>query len=122
MKEYLLSTDNFTNPKVVKGIDAAGILLIRLLIMKPGTNPLHPSMGVGLGTIYRYIMEDDLPDLETRITNQITTYLPPEFANVRVNLSIDVDKYLKVSMMVDNTEFIFDTKNADLPVQISESL
>lgn len=122
MKEYLLSTDNFTNPKVVKDTDAAGILLIRILIMVPGTNPLHPAMGVGLGTIYRYIMEDDLPSLETRISDQITTYLPPEFASVKVKLSISNDKCLKVSMAVDNTEFIFNTATMETPVQVSESL
>lgn len=122
MKEYLLSTDNFTNPKVVKDTEAAGILLIRILIMVPGTNPLHPSMGVGLGTVYRYIMEDDLPSLETRISDQITTYLPPEFASVKVKLSVGNDKCLRVSMAVDNTEFIFNTETTENPVQVSESL
>ena len=43
VKEYLLTTDEFRNPKVLEGAKAIGILLVRLLLMEPGTNPLHPD-------------------------------------------------------------------------------
>ena len=49
MKEYLLTTNEFLVPDHVEGSDAYGLLLLRLLLLQPGQNPLHPAMGVGLG-------------------------------------------------------------------------
>ena len=47
-KEYFLSIDNLSKPKVVTGQEAIAYLLIRLLLLNPGSDPLHPEMGVGL--------------------------------------------------------------------------
>ena len=54
MKEYLLSTNEYLEPAMEDGSTAYGILLMRLLLLIPGTNPLHPAMGVGIPK-YRFI-------------------------------------------------------------------
>ena len=64
MVEHLLTTNEYLEPKTLKGADAYGTLLFRLLILQPGENPLHPRMGVGLGPKYRFISEDDLEMLD----------------------------------------------------------
>ena len=44
-KEYLLSVNNFNEPAALEGKQAIGLLLVRLILMEPGTDPLHPDMG-----------------------------------------------------------------------------
>lgn len=122
MKEYLLTTDNFSNPKVLTNLDAVGTLLIRLLILIPGTNPLHPDMGVGIGTVWRFMAEDDLPDLQERVEQQISTYLPPVFQSAIVDLSIDDDNCLIINVIADGVSFVFETKGTNSEVRLSESI
>lgn len=120
IKEYLLTTDEFLKPRSVSGNYAIGILLIRLLIMVPGTNPLHPNMGVGIGTKYRFIMEDDLLSLQKVIESQISTYMPPNWQNCMVNLEIDSNKYLTISILINGFAFVYETKDSETPVQLSD--
>lgn len=122
MTEYLLTTDNFSNPKKETGLKAVGILIIRLLLLVPGTNPLHPAMGVGIGTIYRFITEDELPNLQEVIEYQMTTYLPPDFQSIIVELTIDDDNFLVITIIIDGVAFIFETKGTNAEVQLSEVL
>ena len=74
-KEYTLGTNNFKKPVVYEGRKAIGIVLVRLLLMTPGSNPLHPKMGVGIPVRYRYLMADRLQDLRSEIATQIARYL-----------------------------------------------
>lgn len=122
MKEYLLTTNNYLEPEVLEGADAYAIIIMRLLLLEPGTNPLHPEMGVGLGPKYRFMSEDDLPDLESRIEDQIATYLPLEFkANCRVDLEINTEsKYLSIIIIANNTKYVYDTENSTTPIQLSD--
>lgn len=121
MKEYLLSTNEFLEPKVLEGADAYGTLLTRLLLLQPGTNPLHPAMGVGLGPKYRFISETDLADLETRVKDQIHTYMPSEFiATTSVSLEIKKSKYLQVVIIADDTKYVFDTEDSNTPIELSD--
>lgn len=121
MKEYLLSTNEFLEPKVLEGADAYGTLLTRLLLLQPGTNPLHPAMGVGLGPKYRFISETDLADLETRVKDQIHTYMPSEFIAVTsVHLEIKKSKYLQVVIIADDTKYVFDTEDSNTPIELSD--
>lgn len=122
MKEYLLSTNEFLEPKVVEGSDAYGILLTRLLLLQPGTNPLHPNMGVGLGPKYRFISEDDMPMLQTLIQDQVNTYLPSEFSTVtQAYLEIKPrSKYLQITIIADDTKYVFDTEDSDTPIELSD--
>ena len=70
-REYLLGTDDFKQPKVVYGKKAVGILVCRLLLLEPGTNPMRPEMGVGLVSKYRYMFPDRLSELKTDIADQL---------------------------------------------------
>lgn len=122
MKEYLLSTNEFLEPKVVEGSDAYGILLTRLLLLQPGTNPLHPGMGVGLGPKYRFISEDDMATLQSIIQEQVNTYLPSNFMNV-VKAYVEIkpnSKYLQITIFADDTKYVFDTEDSSTPIELSD--
>jgi len=75
MKEYLLSTNKFNEPKVLDANEARGINLLRLLILTSGHNPLFPKMGCNL-IYYRHMSEDQIEPLKKSIQEQIETYLP----------------------------------------------
>lgn len=122
MKEYLLSTNEYIMPAVATGADAFGILLVRLLLLEPGTNPLHPNMGVGIGPKYRFISENDIPKLEQRIQEQINTYLPTVFQSATtVHLELKENtKYLLITIVANDVKYVYDTENSDTPVELSE--
>ena len=122
MKEYLLSTNEYKEPKVAKGSEAYGILLTRLLLLEPGTNPLHPGMGVGLGPKYRFISENDMPMLQTLIQEQVNTYLPSEFlTTTKAYLELKPNsKYLQIIIIADDTKYVFDTEDSSTPIELSD--
>ena len=62
-QEFLLTTNDYNEPKVLEGKDAIAAKLLLLLNMVPGTNPLHLEMGVDLSGRYRFCSEDDVDDL-----------------------------------------------------------
>ena len=77
MEERLLSKNSFENPTILKDNDAAVVCIIRLITMDPGTDPLHPDMGVGLFTNYKYSFTDEVKSkLRSHINEQIQTYIP----------------------------------------------
>lgn len=119
LREYLLSVDNFTKPKVVTGMKAVGIIIIRLIELIPGTNPLHPRMGIGLSR-YRHITSEQLNELQNVVEEQMSTYLPPEFQATQISLDIGVEQYLKISMIINGVNYQYDTKDSNTPVQLSE--
>lgn len=121
MKEYLLTTNEYLEPSVAEGSDAYGILLTRLLLLEPGTNPLHPAMGVGLGPKYRYITELDMPMLQSLIQDQVNTYLPSSFlSTTSVILEIKDTKYLLITIVADDTKYVLDTENSDVPIELAD--
>lgn len=122
MKEYLLSTNEYLEPKVIESSDAYGVLLTRLLLLEPGTNPLHPGMGVGLGPKYRFITEDDMPILQSIIQEQVNTYLPSDFLTVtKAYIEIKPNsKYLQITIIADDTKYVFDTENSNTPIELSD--
>lgn len=120
IKEYLLTTDEFRNPKVISGPLAMGVLITRLLLLIPGTNPRHPDMGVGI-TTYRFMLESEMYNLQSRIRDQMNTYLPSDYrGSTKVNLTINPNKYLVITIVVDGTSYIYDTEDTDNPVELSD--
>lgn len=95
MKEYLLAINDFNLPKSLDGIETDIILIIRLLLLDPGTYQSHPNMGVGLVSKWRYSDAERLSDLEEEIQKQITAYLPYLAA-----ISVSV-KYQKKYIVID---------------------
>lgn len=75
-KEYVLSINEFVQPKVLKGDEAAYTDIIRLFLLDPGTNQTHPEMGIGIRTRYRFSEADDISTLQREAKEQIKTYLP----------------------------------------------
>ena len=123
MKEYLLTTNEFKEPASVSDQEAFAILLLRLFLLQPGTNPLHPEMGVGLVPKYRFITTDDLSTLRDRISDQIKTYFPESFAaDVEVRLKIKPSKYLSIIVIANGESYVYDTEDSETPVQLSEVL
>jgi len=122
VKEYLLTTNEYLEPKVVEGSDAYGINLTRLLLLEPGTNPLHPGMGVGIGPRYRFMSEGDIPALQSRIQDQVNTYLPSDFlTTTKVYLQLKEDsKYLLIVVEADDTKYVYDTENSGTPMELSD--
>lgn len=104
-REYLLESDVFNKPKTIDDQEAISTLLVRLILLEPGTFASHPRMGVGLVSKFRYMLGDDIVDLRNEIRDQINTYLP-EFNNVNVVLSYN-----------DNTE-----KSMDIEIRVDESI
>lgn len=104
-KEHTFTTNNFKEPNILYGQNAVGTLILRLLILEPGKNPIFPDMGVGIGTIYRYITEDQLPGLKDRITMQLQTYLP-EYQTTSIALSI-IGKILKIEIAIEGVVYTY---------------
>ena len=74
--EPLLSVDKYYKPLVAEGEDYATLMLIRLILLEPGTFQTHPNMGVGLVSRFRYSTEVDMVKLANSIKDQIMKYLP----------------------------------------------
>ena len=114
-KEYMLSVDNLSRPKVVTGQEAIATLLIRLLLLKPGSDPLHPDMGVGLED-YRFCI-GKTDELQERIKAQMNMFLP-EFAFSEVNIvEITEQKLCNLEITIGDTTYVYDS--SVMPVQLS---
>jgi hypothetical protein len=87
MEAHVLSLNDFNMPKVFNASDSAYVHIIQLILLEPGKYQSHPNMGVGIRSKYRYNdRESFIIDLQSDITNQITTYLP-ELTGVSVSLT-----------------------------------
>ena len=92
--DYLLALDDLGQPKVLDmnvpdGQLSSGLLMVmRLIVMRKGTQPDLPDMGVDIVGRYRFSFEEELTTLTDDIRNQITTYLP-ELIPVTVECQLD---------------------------------
>lgn len=75
-KEYLMSVNEFVQPKVLKGQQAAYTDIIRLFLLEPGTNQTHPDMGIGIRTRYRFSDTSAISTLKSEVKTQMNLYLP----------------------------------------------
>ena len=109
--EYFLGINEFNRPTVYTDIDATYTLLIRLILLNPGTYPNHPRMGVGLVRRYRYANASELSKLSNDIEDQIATYLP-QFSSVSVDLTVTSTKDLLIQIIIDGVayELIYKTE------------
>ena len=90
-KEYCLSLDNFNRPAELNGGEAVAYLIARLIMLEPGSDPLHPTMGVGL----------------VSIKNQISIWLPDFVSDTDISLIVTPDKVLNVEIILKSTEEIY---------------
>lgn len=103
-REYLIGTDDFNNPKVVYGKKAIGVIVCRLLLLEPGTDPMRPEMGVGIVSKYRYMFPDNLNELKRDIAYQLNKYLFP-YQRVAIAMWVETDKTLRMDIVIDDNTY-----------------
>lgn len=74
--------------------------------MDPGTDPLHPDMGVGIRR-YRYAMDIE-ETLAKKIDDQIHTYLP-YFEDAEITLTFTPQHTLNVEISMDDIVYVYES-------------
>lgn len=92
--DYLLDIDDLNRPKVLDmeniqtgTMNSAALLIIRLLLLKKGSYPDFPDLGIDIRGRYRFAFEEELITLRNELEDQISTYLP-ELIPVDVEVSL----------------------------------
>lgn len=116
-REYLFSVDQFNEPAKLENKSAIGLLLVRLIMLDPGTDPLHPTMGVGIRN-YRYGF-NNIEKLKNTIQSQIEQFLP-EFQNATVSIIVTPDKTCNIEISIGDTVYVYDSKIAPIPITLSD--
>ena len=99
ISEFLMSVDDFQNPKVIKNTDAVSTLLIRLLLLEPGMLQSHPDAGVGLISRFRYSVETEAPNLQSEFQKQIEKYLP-QFQGATISVKVKNQTFI-IGVQID---------------------
>lgn len=107
--ESVFSLNKFKRPKVLENREGIYTLLIRLFLLEPGTIQSHPEMGIGIVSKYRYSFEGRARELQQKVEDQISKYLP-ELQGVYVKIT-DTEGKLDIAITIDNVlyDFSFDT-------------
>lgn len=105
-KEYVMTVNEFNEPRVYSGKDSTALKILRLLLLEPGTISSRPTMGVGIVSKYRFSIEDDLNELSDVIKEQIRTFLPDSILH-DVVLELK-DKSLQISIRIDEDFYVYD--------------
>lgn len=116
-REYLCSVDRFNKPVVYDKKKAIATLLVRLILLEPGSDPLHPDMGVGIRR-FRYSMKT-LDDLKKRIKEQIETYLPC-FKASNVETVITDNHVCNIEITINDVVYVYDSNEAPVPIRIDD--
>lgn len=114
-REYLLSINEFKEPRTVDKKRAIGLLLVRLIVMEPGSDPLHPTMGVGIRK-YRYGL-NNLEELRSEVEYQINTFLPC-FPNANVAIVYTPDKICSIEITINDIVYVYDTSKTSTPIKL----
>lgn len=112
-REYLLSVDSFKKPEVLTGQQAVCMMLLHLIVLDPGSDPLHPDMGVGIRN-YRYAF-GRLDELKQRVHNQIMQYLPI-YSDAIVNIEITDTKLCNITIDIDGDTYVYDSSEVEYPI------
>lgn len=114
-REYLLTVNEFNQPQVLENEQAIAMMLMRLILLNPGSDPLHPDMGVGIIN-YRYAM-GKLEELKQRVSQQITTYLPC-YPSGNVEIEIVDDHLCDILITINDTVYRYSSADAPVPITI----
>lgn len=117
-REYLFSVSKFNKPVIYDKKRAIGLLLIRLILLEPGSDPFRPDMGVGIKN-YRYAM-GKLDELKQRIQDQIETYLPC-FNSANISIVQTPNHLCNIEITIDDTIYVYDSNEAPIPISLSDA-
>lgn len=115
-REYLLTVDQYNRPFSVTDKEAVALNLVRLILLNPGSDPLHPEMGVGLKR-YRYALS--LGDLTKRVEKQIETYLP-QYTDAHVDIVRTPDMTANIEITVDDVVYVYESKNMPVSIELDQ--
>ena len=118
MKEYILEFDLFKKPLIKDGARADALKVIRLILLNPGSDPLHPDMGVGLKN-YRFGDKSVINELKKRTMDQISKYLP-DLAATDVDFIMTTDKVLAIDVMTPSEIFEFNYELSPSMVELED--
>jgi len=113
--EYLLSVNKFNTPRNITGKAATALKIARLILLEPGSDPLHPEMGVGIRKYRHGHSTDVISEISKEVENQIIQYLP-EYQYTHVDFIVTEDKILNFQITVDDQTFIYESGNTDMPI------
>ena len=117
--EYLLSFNKYNSPKTVRGKAATALKIARLILLEPGSDPLHPEMGVGIRK-YRHGSKDNiLIEIKKEVEDQIIQYLP-EYQYAFVDFVVTDDHILNFQISIDDEMFVYESGNTDTPIFIED--
>lgn len=115
MKEALMSINKYNKPKILKDEDSTCLLLLRLLLLTPGSIQSHPKMGVGIISKWRYSDMEQLSELEVEIERQISTYLPMLLSSkVEIFPNKEKEGEIIINISTNNVVYSFESDNNEL--------
>lgn len=115
VRDYLLSINDINRPTIVdmeniepNKLNSAVTMICRLIMLRKGTIPDQPDLGVDIEGRYRFAFDSELDELARDIEDQVVKYLP-EFTpiNVFCNKSTDNDKHkIEIHLIIKEIEFL----------------
>lgn len=101
MIEATLKLDSLNKNLQYTGSQAIVRQIYNLILMKPGTDPLNPEKGCDARSYYYRIKDDSvLSELQTKITDQISTYTPHTVRSVMCRATMTKSKQWILHIMV----------------------
>ena len=116
VRDYLLDVNDINRPKVVdmqnikpNKLNSAVTMIARLIMMKKGTIPDIPDLGIDIVGRYRFSYESELSALATDIQDQVLLYLP-EFTPINVrcemNSTDSSKKRVDIHIIINESEYL----------------
>jgi len=112
LREYHVTVDDFKQPKKSEGRKAIGVLIIRLILLEPGTDPVRPEMGLGIVSKYRYMQKDGMDELASNLQQQLSKYLVP-YSNVTVEMTMNDNLQLTFDIHIDESTYKYITSQQE---------
>lgn len=116
-REYLCSVNRFNEPDKLEGKPAIALLLVRLILMDPGSDPLHPTMGVGIRK-YRYGL-NNVDTIRKEVEYQLKTFLPC-YQNASVHIEVTPQKTCNIEISINDVVYVYDSSIAPIPITLTD--
>lgn len=104
LKEYTLDVNAYGTPLDYKNFNALGALIMRLILLEPGTITHSPRMGVGLISKYRYMQSDKIEGFIQEVKTQIKDYLDAT-AVVDMDVNITDQNVMVMDLKINSVQF-----------------